>query len=1046
MVVHGRGDERLSIPGYELLQLLGRGGMGEVYRARQISLDRPVAVKLIHPQKQSDPHLAARFAREARLLARLSHPHIVAVYDSGEVRGQPFLVMELVEGRNLRSLTDAERLAAAAVVDLMRQLCDAVSYAHDNGIVHRDLKPENILIDSAGRVKVADFGLARLLQFEETQSALTKEGAVLGTFRYMAPEQLAGASDIDARADVYALGVIFYELLTGKLPQGRLPAPGPGAEIDQRLEAVIGRALSYERAERFATARELGTAIAAATEAPAAGELFAAEKPVAGRVPQPPSRLIGRSVEVAALLKLCRAQRLTSLLGPGGTGKTRLAIEVAREAAREFADGAWFVELGEVAELQLMASTIARVLEVREGGEAIEARLASHLRDRQLLLVLDNCEQLPGVGILAARLLESSPGLRILATSRTPLRVRGEHEFPLSPLAVPADRPDGTSLESAAAAPAVQLFLERAQAIRPDLRLTSENVLAVVQICRRLDGLPLALELAAARLRLLSPAALAPRLDQALKVLTGGALDLPPRQRTLRAAIAWSYDLLNAGQRALFRRLSVFSGNFSLEAAEQVCAELPSIHSDFELLDGLTALVEHSLIRAAPDEGRFEMLATLREFAAEQLAAEGEESAARGAFVEWGAQLLEAAAPHLDTAAAGEWLTQFNLEWNNWRAVLQFLAERDPARALQLAGRTWYAGYLTGHLAESRDRLLALLAMPDNAAPTADRGTAAHGAATLCWVTGEVEQAWRLLHEALAIRREQADPASLAATLNNMGVLAREQSDYEAAERYHAEALALRRAVGNPGQLAASLANLGLVASDRGEIDRAQEHMREALELYRQLGDEGKAATVLGNLGRAAMMQERPDEAAEYAAEALRLHRKLGSARGMILARLSLAAADSLAGQLPDAESSARESFESATELGDAWLTAYAEASLGFVAERRRDHQTALRHYRSSLRHRMELGDVGGQGELLERIGVVLHDLRQDGLAVRLLGAEQALQRRIGYVRFPAFHAATQAILAELRARLGAEAVERELAHGAAAEWSDMLQLALAEP
>lgn len=1044
---------RDEIPGYELLEPLGRGGMGEVRRARQRSLDRFVAIKLIHPLKGLDPSFAARFVREARLLARLNHPHIVGIYEFGECAGRPFLVMELVAGRNVRQLLHAGPVPPRTALDLLSQLCDAVGYAHEQGIVHRDIKPENILLDASGRVKIADFGLARLLQPDNALSALTQDGAVMGTLRYMAPEQLAGVPDVDARTDVYALGLVLYELLTGSLPHGLFRPPSHVVPLDARVDAVVLRALAQDRAERYATAREFHQALAAAISSPTAEVLPAGSeddaetmewrRPVSGHVPLPPARLIGRTAEIAEITRHCQTRRLVTLLGPGGTGKTRLAIEIARRTAPDWPHGAWFVELAEITATELLAPAIAHALDLKEGGGTVETLLSDHLRERQLLLVMDNCEQVPGAATLVATLLAASPGLRILATSRTPLHVRGEHEYPVAPLQVPAARPEGNTFESVSAAPAVQLFVERAQAVRADFRLTRENGRAVAEICRRLDGLPLALELAAARLRLFSPEALVPRLEHSLKLLTGGARELPERQRTLRGAMAWSYDLLTIGERALFRWLSVFSGTFPLEAVEEVCAGLPDRHQDFEILDGLTALVEHSLVRAAPDTGRFEMLVTLREYAAEQLAAEGEMAAARAAFVAWGRNLLESVAPHLDSAAAGPWMAKLNGDWDNVRSVLQFVAQEDPAAALSLAANTWYAGYQNGRLAETRERLLTLMTLAGSEAPAAARAAAAHGAGTLCWVTGNVAGAWRLFGDALAIRRPQGDAALLAATLNNMGVLAREQTDYDVSERYHAEALALRRVVGKPGPLAASLANLGLVASDRGDLAHAHEYMAEALQLYRQLGDEGKVATVLGNLGRTAMLQGRPDESARYAAEALALHEKIGNSRGIILANLSLAAADSVSGNLHAAEGAALTSLEASKELGDAWLQAYSQSSLGFVAEKRGQSAVALGLYRDSLRRRSELGDLGGQGEMVERLAVVLATLGEDLLAARLLGAEEALHRRVGYVRFPQFRAPTETVLETLRVHYGAETVAREIAAGAALPWDEAVRLAL---
>jgi serine/threonine protein kinase len=351
-----------------LLDLLGRGGMGEVRLARQLALDRLVALKLIHAQKADDPSFAARFSREARLLARLKHPHIVAIHDFGEAQGRLFLVMELVEGSTLRKLLESGTVSPSTALGTMRQLCDAVGYAHEQGIVHRDIKPENILLDSSGNVKIADFGLARLLSQHQEQSALTQEGAILGTLRYMAPEQLAGIPDIDSRADVYSLGVVLYELLTGALPQGNFPLPSQRAAVDRRLDAVVLKSLAYDRSERYATASELP------------GVCCGNELRSTPMKHRPKSRATARWFRSDSLHTPHRSRRrscgnhgsipenrLITLLGTGGTGKTRLAIE-AREAAASWPHGRMVCGAHEISSSDLVASAIARILQLKEGG------------------------------------------------------------------------------------------------------------------------------------------------------------------------------------------------------------------------------------------------------------------------------------------------------------------------------------------------------------------------------------------------------------------------------------------------------------------------------------------------------------------------------------------------------------------------------------------------------------------------------------------------------------------------------------------------------
>ncbi|MBA2597313.1 MAG: adenylate/guanylate cyclase domain-containing protein, partial [Chloroflexia bacterium] len=344
--------------------------------------------------------------------------------------------------------------------------------------------------------------------------------------------------------------------------------------------------------------------------------------PLTNNLPVQPTPLIGRERELIALRAMIAAPgvRLITLTGPGGTGKTRLALQAAAESLDAFPDGVWWVPLATVSDPELVLEAIAAPLGVRDvAGEPLATTLAEHLKTRHTLLLLDNLEQVVEAAPLIAGLIDAAPDLVILATSREPLRLRAEREFPVAPLPVPKEGPR-ISLEDALASPAVQLFVERAQAVKPGFSLEATNAADVASICRRLDGLPLAIELAAARVRILAPAALLARLDQRLKLLTGGARDLPERQQTLRAAIAWSHDLLPPPEQALFARLSVFAGGCSFEAAEAICGAAGRLEID--LFDGFESLVQKSLLRQEEDpagDARFTMLQTIHEFAAEQL-------------------------------------------------------------------------------------------------------------------------------------------------------------------------------------------------------------------------------------------------------------------------------------------------------------------------------------------------------------------------------------------------------------------------------------------
>ncbi len=596
----------------------------------------------------------------------------------------------------------------------------------------------------------------------------------------------------------------------------------------------------------------------------------------------PTTPLIGREREREAIgdLLLGTGVRLVTLTGPGGVGKTRLAIQVAAGVADAFAAGVAFVSLAPLADPELVAPGIARTVGVTEaGGPPLAERLQAHLRDQHLLLVLDNFEQVLAAAPLVTDLLAAAAHLKVLVTSRAPLRLSGEHEYPVPPLALPADPCHPPPVERLRRYAAVRLFSERARAITPDFQLTEATAPAVAAICARLDGLPLAIELAAARTRLLPPQALLARLEHRLAHLTGGARDLPARQQTLRSTIDWSYALLAPGEQTLFARLAVFVGGRTLEAIAAVCNAAGDLPLD--VLEGMESLVSKSLLRreAGPaGEPRFVMLETIHEYARERLEAGGEAEALQDAHLAYFLTLADAAERELRGPRTAAWFERLEWEHANLRAALgRALARRDEETAVRLAGALWWFWWVHSHFAEGRRWLEAALAL--GAAPTAARAKALAGAGWLALQQADIARAESLLEESLALARRLADPAAIANALNALALTARYRGDHALAQVRFEECLALRRSLGDARGVGAVLGNMGQAAEERGDYARAGAWYAESLALQRSAASTVDQANMLNSLGRLAHRRCDHAQARARYEECLALARELGNRR-----------------------------------------------------------------------------------------------------------------------------------------------------------------------
>jgi non-specific serine/threonine protein kinase len=547
--------------------------------------------------------------------------------------------------------------------------------------------------------------------------------------------------------------------------------------------------------------------------------------------------------------------RLLTLTGPGGTGKTRLALQVAAQTLDRFEDGVFFVDLAPIRDPQLVPSTMGQVLDIREtGGQSLLETLKNFLCSRRTLLLLDNFEQVIDAAPLVTELLSSAPGLKVLVTSREPLRVYGEQQYPVPPLAVPdLDRIEPSRVLSQYEA--VELFCQRARAVKPDFTIADANAAAIAEICARVDGLPLAIELAAARCKLLSPEMIRRRLESRLGTLIGGSRDLPARMRTLRGAIDWSYDLLDAAEQALFARLAVFQGGRTVEAVEAVCGHDLAI----DVLDGLESLLNKSLLRqeSGPDgEPRFTMLETIHEYAGERLVESGEAEDIQRRHADRFAALVERAEPELPGGKRGYWYARLRAERDNLRTALAWsLGGGDAELGLRLAGTLCEFWTAEGHIAEGIRWMERALESAENAPPTI-RVKALNEAGLLAVIRGDHEQGRLWGSEALALSRELGDRANSAWALVYLGAHSTASPDeYREGIALCEEGLALFRELGDRSGMARALNILGELARLVGDYQRARTVYEECLAVFREAGDALREAIVLGNLSYIAQHQ-----------------------------------------------------------------------------------------------------------------------------------------------------------------------------------------------
>jgi len=709
-------------------------------------------------------------------------------------------------------------------------------------------------------------------------------------------------------------------------------------------------------------------------------------------LPRQLSSFVGRVHEMREVRTMVTETPLLTLTGPGGVGKTRLAIQVAAELLEAFEDGLWLVELASLSDPDLVLQTVASTLRVTEQqGRGLVDALVEYLRPRRLLIVLDDCEHvLASSARVADLLLRGCPSLRILATSREALGIGGEILYPVPSLSLPDPRrlPQTDQLNQYEA---VRLFTERARAVQPAFTLNDRNALSVVQICQRLDGIPLAVELAAARAKSLPVEQIAARLDDRFRLLTGGSRTAVPRHQTLRAAMEWSYDLLSPEERAVLRRIAVFAGGCALEAAESVCAG--GDVSTVDVLDLVTHLVDKSLVAAEGYSGdaRYRLLETVRQYGLGQLLQSGESDAARRRHRDWCLALVEEAGPEFFRGPEpGAWLERLDLEHDNLRAALLWSdAEREGGDAgLRLAAGLWRFWEIRGYLVEGRGWLEKMLGRTTERASEL-RANALTGAGVLAYIQGDYRAAFAFHEESLTLHRQLGDPHAIAYAANNLANVAVLQGDYPRARALYEEMVGLARESGDWRGIGFGLINLADVFARQEEYAEAEVLYEKSLAIFSEMDDRWGAAYALDNFGLMACRRADFPSAQAHYERALALSRELGDGRGTARTLIHLA--------------------DLASQQGDA--------------------VSARSLYAEGLGIRQTLGDTSGIASALERLAWVATGDHPDR-AARLLGAAEALRQAIGASLNPSARAEYDRHLAALRERLGEEQFTRAWEQG----------------
>ncbi len=1033
---------------YRLDRELGRGGMGAVYQGFDLLLKRVVAVKLLI-STQMETQVKNDLLAEARAVAQLNHPNIVAVFDAGEADGIPFVVMEYMPGASLHEKPpgDLEEIVRSAI-----QICAALVEAHQHGIIHRDLKPENVISADNGLLKLSDFGLARSLDAQ-----ISQENSLSGTLAYLSPEQ-ALDRPLDGRTDLYALGVMLYEFTTGQLPfiaddplalislhihQDPLPPMELVPDLTPEMQTIILKLLAKDPQDRFDNAEQVEEAL----QEYLFEQQSRARPRILHNIPLDLTSFIGRENEVQQVRELMRSRRLLTLTGVGGTGKTRLALQAARGLLEDYREGIWVVELSTIFESGQVLRAIMGVLDMRtQSSPSLLDALVDYLRPRQLLLILDNCEHLiTTCSATAGQLLASCPDLKIMATSREALGVQGEHTFHVPSMQLP----QSTDLENVDLweSESMQLFHDRALNVKPDFQPDSNQTRAAARICARLDGIPLAIELAAARVRVMPVEEIAARLSDRFRLLTGGSRSAIPRQQTLEALIDWSYDLLTDPEKVLLQRVSIFAGGWTLSMAETVCADdaLPQP----EIMDILTRLVDKSLVNSDTRRGeaRFNMLETIRQYARNKLIQSGESGQLRDNHLKAFSEFSDTVGPELWHADQVRWMDRLEEEHDNIRAALEWSLGEDCGTAHVLQGvhlavniflfwlvrgywsecldwmlkfqkhpvlaevddgditrLTYSIGFIIkelGDLHTAREYFERALKMARAAQDQRSQAFVLLGLGEVAKMERFMDQAEKYIDQSLLIFRDLQYPLGLAQTLACKGGLAADSQGYDQAKQYYLENLEICRKTGHVLGIAGTLMALGRIEMYHGDAEIGRGYLEESLSIFRESRDKSGIAGALSAIGYADLYADNLESSRERYEEVLRINRELRSSPGIGSALIALGEISRSQGNY----NAAREYYEEAlainADLGQVGIVMVVAQNLGYVAKQQDDLPQALAYFQRSLRLAHERSVNRFIFYCLLGVAAVYTAMDRWEDALRLFGAGEKMSQQHAYTLDP---------------------------------------------